>query len=111
MTNRFEGFPVNVAILSRFQTTKEVHQIIHGLEDGSVDIVVGTHRLLSKDVKFNDLGLLLVDEEQRFGVKHKEKLKQMKSQVDAFNADSDTDSDVAHVDWRGTLSVIETPLR
>ena len=111
MTNRFEGFPVNVAILSRFQTTKEVHQIIHGLEDGSVDIVVGTHRLLSKDVKFNDLGLLLVDEEQRFGVKHKEKLKQMKSQVDVLTLTATPIPRTLHMSMLGVrdLSVIETP--
>nr|WP_089121341.1 transcription-repair coupling factor [Secundilactobacillus pentosiphilus] len=111
MTNRFEGFPVNVAILSRFQTTKEVHQIIHGLEDGSVDIVVGTHRLLSKDVKFKDLGLLLVDEEQRFGVKHKEKLKQMKSQVDVLTLTATPIPRTLHMSMLGVrdLSVIETP--
>lgn len=111
MTNRFEGFPVNVAILSRFQTTKEVHQIVHGLEDGSVDIVVGTHRLLSKDVKFKDLGLLLVDEEQRFGVKHKEKLKQMKSQVDVLTLTATPIPRTLHMSMLGVrdLSVIETP--
>lgn len=111
MTNRFEGFPVNVAILSRFQTTKEVHQIIHGLEDGSIDVVVGTHRLLSKDVKFKDLGLLLVDEEQRFGVKHKEKLKQMKSQVDVLTLTATPIPRTLHMSMLGVrdLSVIETP--
>lgn len=111
MVNRFEGFPVNVAILSRFQTTKQVHEIIAGLEDGSVDVVVGTHRLLSKDVKFKDLGLLLVDEEQRFGVKHKEKLKQLKSQVDVLTLTATPIPRTLHMSMLGVrdLSVIETP--
>ncbi|MFN1208175.1 DEAD/DEAH box helicase, partial [Enterococcus lactis] len=72
MVNRFEGFPVSVAVLSRFRTKKQVEETKKGLLDGSIDIVVGTHRLLSDDIKFADLGLLMVDEEQRFGVKHKE---------------------------------------
>ena len=72
--DRFQGFPVEVASLSRFQTPAESKKIIAGLKDGSIDLVVGTHRILSKDVGFKDLGLLVIDEEQRFGVKHKEKL-------------------------------------
>lgn len=111
MTSRFDGYPVNIAILSRFQTTKQVNEIIGGLEDGSVDIVVGTHRLLSKDVKFKDLGLLLVDEEQRFGVKHKEKLKQLKSQVDVLTLTATPIPRTLHMSMLGVrdLSVIETP--
>ncbi len=79
---RFSGFPVNVRSLSRFQTEKEVKETLAGLADGTVDLVIGTHRLLSKTVKFRNLGLIIIDEEQRFGVEHKEKLKEMKTNVD-----------------------------
>lgn len=111
MTTRFEGYPVTVAILSRFQTTKEVHETVAGLKDGSIDIVVGTHRLLSKDIGFKDLGLLLVDEEQRFGVKHKERLKQLKSQVDVLTLTATPIPRTLHMSMLGVrdLSVIETP--
>ena len=74
--SRMEAFPVKVEMMSRFRTTKQQKETLRGLQAGSVDIVVGTHRLLSKDVKFHDLGLVIIDEEQRFGVKHKEKLKE-----------------------------------
>lgn len=70
---RFEGFPINVGLLSRFRTKKQQAETIKGLKEGTVDIVIGTHRILSKDLIFRDLGLLIVDEEQRFGVTHKEK--------------------------------------
>ena len=83
--NRFEGFPVTVRSLSRFQTEKEVRETIQGLAEGSVDMVVGTHRLLSGNVKFKNLGLIIVDEEQRFGVEHKEKLKELKADVDVLS--------------------------
>jgi transcription-repair coupling factor (superfamily II helicase) len=79
---RFAGFPVNVKSLSRFQTAKEVKETIAGLATGEVDLVIGTHRLLSESVKFRSLGLIIIDEEQRFGVEHKEKLKAMKTNVD-----------------------------
>ena len=79
---RFAGFPVNVKSLSRFQTPKEVKETIAGLATGEVDLVIGTHRLLSETVKFRNLGLIIIDEEQRFGVEHKEKLKAMKTNVD-----------------------------
>lgn len=82
---RMADYPINVELLSRFRTAKQVKQTIEGLASGRVDIVVGTHRLLSKDVKFKDLGLVIIDEEQRFGVTHKEKLKQMRTQVDVMN--------------------------
>ena len=82
---RFEGFPVIVRSLSRFQTDKEVKATLQGLVEGSVDMVVGTHRLLSGNVKFKNLGLIIVDEEQRFGVEHKEKLKELKSNVDVLS--------------------------
>ncbi|MHC2462582.1 transcription-repair coupling factor [Bradyrhizobium embrapense] len=80
-TERFKGFPVNVAQASRLVSTKELNQVKKGLADGSVDIVVGTHALLGKAIKFKDLGLLIVDEEQHFGVSHKERLKQLRAQV------------------------------
>lgn len=79
---RYAGFPVVVKSLSRFQTAKEVKETIEGLANGSVDLVIGTHRLLSKSVKFRNLGLVIIDEEQRFGVEHKEKLKELKTNVD-----------------------------
>ncbi|WP_342722023.1 transcription-repair coupling factor [Bradyrhizobium sp. B097] len=80
-TERFRGFPVNVAQASRLVSTKELSQVKKGLTDGNVDIVVGTHALLGKAIKFKDLGLLIVDEEQHFGVSHKERLKQLRAQV------------------------------
>ena len=73
-SDRLADYPVNVAMLSRFKTKREQRAILKDLKDGKVDIVVGTHRLIQKDVAFKDLGLIIVDEEQRFGVKHKEKL-------------------------------------
>ena len=79
---RFAGFPVNVKSLSRFQTAKEVKETIAGLATGAVDLVIGTHRILSDSVKFRNLGLIIIDEEQRFGVEHKEKLKAIKTNVD-----------------------------
>jgi transcription-repair coupling factor (superfamily II helicase) len=81
---RFDAYPVNVACLSRFRSPKEQKQIIGDLAAGKIDIVVGTHRLLQKDVEFKDLGLFIIDEEQRFGVKHKEKLKRIRSTVDVL---------------------------
>ena len=81
---RFRGYPVKIAMLSRFVTPKETSEVIAGLKKGTVDIVVGTHRLLQKDIEFKDLGLLVVDEEQRFGVTHKEKLKELSKGVDVL---------------------------
>src|SRR5690606_26679748 len=83
-SERLAGFPVTVEALSRFRTAKEQKEVLRGLKDGSVDIIIGTHRLLSTDVEFQNLGLLVVDEEQRFGVKHKERLKQLKRTVDVL---------------------------
>ena len=83
-SNRYASFPVKIAALSRFNTANESKLIIAGLKDGSVDVVIGTHRLLSKDIKFADLGLLVVDEEQRFGVEHKEELKKARTNVDVL---------------------------
>ena len=83
--NRYTGFPVRVAGLSRFNTVKESREILEGLTNGSIDIVIGTHRLFSKDVQFRDLGLVIVDEEQRFGVEHKEELKKTRTNVDVLS--------------------------
>ena len=83
--NRYTGFPVRVAGLSRFNTAKESKEIVSGLSDGSIDIAIGTHRLLSKDIQFKDLGLVIVDEEQRFGVEHKEELKKTRTNVDVLS--------------------------
>ncbi len=82
---RFTGFPVNIAALSRFQTDTEARAVVEGLRDGTVDIVIGTHRLLDSDVKTKDLGLIIVDEEQRFGVEHKEALKRLRTAVDVLS--------------------------
>ncbi|MBB2894642.1 transcription-repair coupling factor [Flexivirga oryzae] len=83
-TERYAGFPVVVKALSRFQSDREAREIIDGLRSGTVDLVIGTHRLLSNEVKFKDLGLVVIDEEQRFGVEHKEQLKQMRTAVDVL---------------------------
>ncbi|MCT6822847.1 MAG: transcription-repair coupling factor [Apilactobacillus sp.] len=111
MVNRFEGFPVSVAVLSRFRTKKQVEETKAGLLEGSIDIVVGTHRLLSDDIKFSDLGLLMVDEEQRFGVKHKEKIKQLRSNVDVLTLTATPIPRTLNMSMMGVrdLSVIETP--
>ncbi|AVK61845.1 transcription-repair coupling factor [Lactobacillus sp. CBA3605] len=111
MLNRFEGYPVNVGMLSRFRTGKEMKATIKQLKDGELDIVVGTHRLLSKDVNFADLGLLIVDEEQRFGVKHKERLKALKSNVDVLTLTATPIPRTLHMSMLGVrdLSVMETP--
>ena len=81
---RYGGFPVNIRALSRFQTAKEVKQTLEGIKTGAVDLVIGTHRLLSTGVNFRNLGLVIIDEEQRFGVEHKEKLKELKTNVDVL---------------------------
>jgi transcription-repair coupling factor (superfamily II helicase) len=83
--NRYSGFPITVSGLSRFNTPKEGREILAGMKSGSVDVVIGTHRLLSKDVEFRDLGLVIVDEEQRFGVEHKEELKKVRTNVDVLS--------------------------
>ncbi|MFD1417063.1 transcription-repair coupling factor [Oceanobacillus jeddahense] len=108
---RFQDYPVNIGLLSRFRTRKQSNETIKGLENGNMDIVVGTHRLLSKDVKYKDLGLLVVDEEQRFGVKHKEKIKQLKTNVDVLTLTATPIPRTLHMSMLGVrdLSVIETP--
>lgn len=111
MRERFEGFPIKIEMMSRFRTPKQMKAIEKGVADGSIDVVVGTHRLLSKDVHFKDLGLLIVDEEQRFGVKHKEKLKQIKSNVDVLTLTATPIPRTLHMSMLGVrdLSVLETP--
>lgn len=109
--DRFKNFPVNYAVLSRFQTPAEAKKITTGLKDGKIDLVVGTHRLLSKDVQFKDLGLLIVDEEQRFGVKHKERLKELKANIDVLTLTATPIPRTLHMSMVGVrdLSVMETP--
>ena len=111
MRERFSDHPINVAVLSRFRTKKQQAETIKGLKNGTIDVVVGTHRLLSKDVEFHDLGLLVVDEEQRFGVKHKEKIKQMKTNIDVLTLTATPIPRTLHMSMLGVrdLSVIETP--
>lgn len=82
---RMKNYPIRIELLSRFRTQKQIKETLKGLEKGHIDIVIGTHRLLSNDVKFKDLGLVIIDEEQRFGVTHKEKLKQLRKQVDVMS--------------------------
>ncbi len=108
---RFQAFPVRIEMLSRFRTTKEIKAVLEDLANGRVDIVVGTHRLLSKDVVFSDLGLLIVDEEQRFGVRHKERLKQLRKNIDVLTMSATPIPRTLHMSLLGLrdMSVIETP--
>ena len=108
---RFAAFPIRIEMLSRFRSAKEQKDIVEKIENGKVDIVVGTHRLLSKDVKFSDLGLVIVDEEQRFGVAHKERLKQMRKEVDVLTMSATPIPRTMHMAMVGLrdMSVIETP--
>lgn len=108
---RFENFPVNIALLNRFTSTKEVKRIKEGLLSGTIDIVFGTHRLLSDDIKPKDLGLLIIDEEQRFGVLHKEKIKSYKTNVDVLTLTATPIPRTLQMSMVGirSLSLIETP--
>jgi transcription-repair coupling factor (superfamily II helicase) len=108
---RFAQFPINVEMISRFRTAKEQKDIVARVETGKVDILIGTHRLLSKDIKFQDLGLLVVDEEQRFGVRHKERLKQMRKEIDVLAMSATPIPRTLHMSLVGLrdMSVIETP--
>ncbi len=108
---RFKNFPVSIALLNRFSTPKEVTKTLQGLKDGVIDIVFGTHRLLSDDVKPKDLGLLIIDEEQRFGVAHKEKIKQYKANVDVLTLTATPIPRTLQMSLVGirSLSLIETP--
>ena len=108
---RFAAFPVSIEMISRFRSPKQQKEIVQRVEAGKVDILIGTHRLLSKDVKFADLGLLVVDEEQRFGVRHKERLKQMRKEVDVLTMSATPIPRTLHMSLVGLrdMSVIETP--
>lgn len=108
---RFQNFAVNVDVLSRFRSKKEQNETLEKLKNGQVDILIGTHRVLSKDVVFADLGLMIIDEEQRFGVKHKETLKELKKQVDVLTLTATPIPRTLHMSMLGIrdLSVIETP--
>lgn len=108
---RFAAFPVQVEMLSRFRDKKEIAEVLLGLAEGKVDIVIGTHRILSQDVQFKDLGLLVVDEEQRFGVRHKERIKQLKHNVDVLTMTATPIPRTLHMSLLGLrdMSVIETP--
>lgn len=110
-SQRFEEFPFRVEVLSRFKTASQQKDIIKGIRQGNVDIVIGTHRLLSKDVKFHDLGLLIVDEEQRFGVGHKEAIKNIKKDVDVLTLTATPIPRTLHMSLVGIrdISIIETP--
>ncbi len=108
---RLAPFPVNVAMLSRFLTRSQQKKVLEGLRTGSIDIVIGTHRLLSDDVAFKDLGLLIIDEEQRFGVAHKEKLKKLRANVDVLTLTATPIPRTLHMSLTGIrdLSTIDTP--
>ncbi len=108
---RFRGFPVKVEVLSRFKTAKETREILSRLKEGDIDILIGTHRLLAKDVEFRDLGLLIVDEEQRFGVQHKETIKNIKQQVDVLTLSATPIPRTLHMSMVGIrdMSVLQTP--
>ena len=111
LIERMQDFPVEIQLMSRFRTPKEIKQTKEGLKTGFVDIVVGTHKLLSKDIQYKDLGLLIVDEEQRFGVRHKERIKTLKHNVDVLTLTATPIPRTLHMSMLGVrdLSVIETP--
>src|SRR5712672_1588836 len=110
---RFAAFPAKIEMLSRFRTAAEQKNVLAELEAGKVDVVIGTHRLFSKDVQFQDLGLLVIDEEQRFGVAHKERLKEMRKDVDALSLSATPIPRTLHMSLVGLrdMSIIETPPR
>ncbi|WP_010285394.1 transcription-repair coupling factor [Bacillus timonensis] len=108
---RFQEFPISIGLLSRFRSKKQQTEVMKGLKSGTIDMVVGTHRLLSKDITYKDLGLLIIDEEQRFGVTHKEKIKQLKANIDVLTLTATPIPRTLHMSMLGVrdLSVIETP--
>ena len=108
---RFSDFGIKIAVLNRFKSAREQDKIIQDLKNGDVDLVIGTHRLLSKDVAFKDLGLLVLDEEQRFGVEHKEKIKLLKSNIDAITLTATPIPRTLHMSLSGirSISTINTP--
>ena len=109
--SRFKSFPINIALLNRFVDSKKQKEIIKDLKEGKIDILFGTHRILSKDILFKDLGLLVIDEEQRFGVIHKEKIKQYKSNIDVLTLSATPIPRTLQMSMSGirSLSLIETP--
>ena len=111
--SRFANFPVNIEVVSRFKSAKDITEICEKLEEGKIDIIVGTHKLLNDKFKYRDLGLLIIDEEQRFGVKHKEKIKHLKNTVDVLTLSATPIPRTLHMSLIGIrdLSVIETPPR
>ncbi len=111
MNERFSGFPIGIGILSRFRTAAEQQQTLKDIRNGMVDIVVGTHRILQRDIQFKDLGLLIIDEEQRFGVGHKERLKQWKKNVDVLTLSATPIPRTLHMSLVGIrdMSIIEQP--
>ncbi|HHU62228.1 MAG TPA: transcription-repair coupling factor [Natronincola sp.] len=108
---RFEGFPVKIAVISRFQTAGQIRKTLKGVKDGTVDVIIGTHRLLSKDIVFKNLGLVIVDEEQRFGVAQKERLKEISKSVDVLTLSATPIPRTLHMAMVGVrdMSLIETP--
>ncbi|WFD10492.1 transcription-repair coupling factor [Tepidibacter hydrothermalis] len=108
---RFEDFPIRVEVLSRFKTPKQQKQILEDIKKGLVDVVIGTHRIISKDIEFKQLGLVVIDEEQRFGVKHKEKLKKLKASVDVLTLSATPIPRTLHMSLSGIrdMSLIEEP--
>ena len=108
---RFSSFPVNIEILNRFVTPKKVKNVLENLKTGKIDLLIGTHRILSDDIEFKDLGLLIIDEEQRFGVKHKEKIKEYKNTVDVLTLSATPIPRTLQMSMTGlrSLSLIETP--
>ena len=110
-SERLEAFPIKVEVLSRFRSTSEQHAVVGGLAEGTVDICIGTHRLIQKDINFKDLGLLIIDEEQRFGVNHKEYLKKMRQEVDVLTLSATPIPRTLHMSLVGVrdMSTMETP--
>src|SRR5258707_8501284 len=108
---RFAAFPITIEMMSRFRNAKQQKETLERIEQGKVDIVIGTHRILSKDIKFQDLGLVIVDEEQRFGVRHKERLKTLKKEVDVITMSATPIPRTLHMSMVGLrdMTVIETP--
>ena len=111
LRDRLRNFPMNIEVISRFRSRAEQMKVLQRLEQGDVDIIIGTHRLLSKDVKFKDLGLLVVDEEQQFGVKHKEQLRTLKTSVDTLTLSATPIPRTLQMSLMGArdLSNIDTP--
>ena len=109
--NRFKNFPINIGLLNRFSSSSDIRKIIDGLRNGTYDMVIGTHRLLSNDVKPSNLGLLIIDEEQRFGVTHKERIKEFKSNVDVLTLSATPIPRTLQMSLTGirSLSLVETP--